>query len=61
MSPKPLARVRAAAHKAAVARERLHIEIREAHTQGQSLRSIAEAAGTSYETVRRICLSSPVS
>lgn len=29
--------------------------IREARKQGHSLRAIADAAGLSYETVRRIC------
>ncbi len=51
----PIIRVRTAAHKAAVARTRLHVEIREAREQGRPLREIAKAADMSYETVRRIC------
>ncbi len=37
------------------AKEALDIQIREAREQGFALRTIAEAAGMSYETVRRIC------
>jgi hypothetical protein len=50
-----LIRVAVAARKEAAARERLHVEIREAREQGQPLRKIAAEAGLSYETVRRIC------
>ena len=49
-----LDRVRVAAHKAAAARERLHLEIRDAREQGQPLRAIAAAAAMNHETVRTI-------
>lgn len=37
------------------AKDALDIQIREAREQGFPLRTIADAAGMSYETVRRIC------
>lgn len=47
-------KVQRAAHKAASAREALDAAIREARAAGHSLRAIGEAAGVSYEHVRRI-------
>ena len=47
-------KVKRAAAKAADSRERLDDAIREAHDQGNSLRTIAEAAGVSHEQVRVI-------
>ncbi len=49
-----LSTVRAAADKAAVARDDLHFAVRFAHTRGASLREIAQAAGLSHETVRKL-------
>jgi hypothetical protein len=49
-----LQRVKRAAAKAAAAREELDQAMREAHAAGASLRKIAEAAGVSYEQVRRV-------
>ncbi len=48
-------RVRMFAKNHAEAKAALDIQIREAREQGFALRTIAEAAGMSYETVRRIC------
>ena len=50
----PYRKVRAAANKAAAAREGLSAAIRDAHKAGASLREIAEAAGMSHETVRKL-------
>ncbi len=50
-----LDRVRLCAENQLDAKQRLDIQIREAREQGLPLRVIAEAAGMSYETVRRIC------
>lgn len=47
-------KVARAARKAASARHELEAAIREARAAGMSLRAVAEAAGVSYETVRRI-------
>ena len=55
MTSATLRRVQRAAAKAAVAREALEAAIREAHKDGATLRAIGDAAGMSYETVRRIC------
>ena len=49
-----LRKVRAAADKAAAARTHLHATVRDAHKAGASLREIAEAAGLSHETVRKL-------
>ncbi len=49
-----LREVERAAAKAAVSRETLEAAIREARSQGATLRDVAKAAGMSYETVRRI-------
>jgi len=50
--------VERAAAKAAVSREKLEAEleaaIRDAHSQGEALRKIAEAAGVSHEQIRRV-------
>lgn len=46
--------VERAAAKAAASRAALETAILDAHTNGASLRSIAEAAGISHEQVRRI-------
>jgi DNA-directed RNA polymerase specialized sigma24 family protein len=46
--------VQESAHDLQVATDGLHEDIREARRLGASLREIAEAAGVSYETVRRI-------
>ena len=46
--------VERAAAKAAAAHAALVQAIREAHAEGESLRSIAEAAGVSHEQVRRL-------
>jgi transposase-like protein len=43
-----------AALEAAKSSAALHIEIREQHSAGMSLRSIAQIVGMSHETVRRI-------
>jgi len=43
-----------AAAKAAAARSELEHRVREAHAAGMSLRAIAQAAGVSHETVRRL-------
>ncbi len=50
-----LDRVRLEAENLLDSKQRLDIQIREAREQGLPLRTIAEAAGMSYETVRRIC------
>lgn len=47
-------KVERAAAKAAAAHAALVRAIREAHAEGHSLRSIAEAAGVSHEQVRRL-------
>lgn len=49
-----LAKVKRAAAKAAVSRERLEQAMRDAHASGAALRQIAEAAGVSHEQVRRV-------
>jgi hypothetical protein len=49
-----LRKVKRAAAKAAVSRERLEAAIREAHASGEALRKIAEAAAMSHESVRKI-------
>lgn len=46
--------IRLAAARATDARTRLDAEILKARKSGASLRKIAEAAGMSYETVRRM-------
>ncbi len=51
----PEKRVRIAAENARNAREHLEVQIRDAREKGVTLRAIAEVAGMSYETVRRIC------
>ena len=55
--PGQLVRIAIATHRATAARERFHIEIREAREQGHTLRAIAAAAGLSHEQVRKICSS----
>lgn len=47
-------RVALASKKHEKARSQLNEAIRQARAEGQSLRSIAEAAGLSHEQVRRI-------
>lgn len=47
-------KIERAAAKAAVAREKLELAMREAHESGLALRKIAEAAGVSHEQVRRV-------
>lgn len=54
MVSQELRKVERAAAKAAVARAALETAILEARISCHSLRAIAEAAGMSYETVRRI-------
>ena len=49
-----LTAVREAASHAASGRRQLETEIRKARGNGASLRAIAEAAGLTHETVRRI-------
>lgn len=49
-----LTAVREAASRAASGRRQLETEIRKARGNGASLRAIAEAAGLTHETVRRI-------
>lgn len=49
-----LRKVERAAAKAAVAREKLEVAMREAHASGEALRKIADAAGVSHEQVRRV-------
>jgi hypothetical protein len=49
-----LTAVREAASHAAGGRRQLETEIRRARGKGASLRAIAEAAGLTHETVRRI-------
>lgn len=50
----PAAKVERAARKAALSHEQLVAAIREARTQGLSLRAIGDAAGLSHEQVRRL-------
>ncbi len=50
----PAQKVVRAARKAASARQQMEAAIREARAAGLPLRTVAEAAGVSYETVRRI-------
>jgi hypothetical protein len=47
-------KVARAARKAASARQELDAAIREARAEGLPLRTVAAAAGVSYETIRRI-------
>jgi hypothetical protein len=47
-------KVERAAAKAALAREKLELAMREAHENGMALRKIAAAAGVSHEQVRRV-------
>jgi hypothetical protein len=49
-----LTAVREAASHAQTGRRRLETEMRRARGKGASLRAIAEAAGVTHETVRRI-------
>lgn len=49
-----LQKVKRATAKAAVARERLELAVRQAHEAGESTRKIAEAAGVSHTQVQRI-------
>jgi predicted HTH domain antitoxin len=41
--------------KAVASREALELAIRQMHSEGVSLRKLAELTGMSHETVRRIC------
>lgn len=54
MSADPTAKVRRNAARAQAATDALRAAIRSAHAEGVSLRSLAEAAGTSHEQIRRI-------
>lgn len=54
VSERDLARVELAAERAAAARAELHASIVEAHEHGETLRSIAEAAGLSFQRVHQI-------
>ena len=49
-----LKKVKRAAAKAAGSREALEIAIRQAHSSGAALRTIADAAEMSHESVRKI-------
>lgn len=51
---KDVKKVERAATKAALAREKLELAMREAHENGVALRKIAAAAGVSHEQVRRV-------
>jgi DNA-directed RNA polymerase specialized sigma24 family protein len=51
---KPLEGVRRTSSELARARTAQHVAITRAYAEGVSLREIAEAAGVSHETVRRI-------
>lgn len=53
-NPDHLRKVERAATKAAAAHAALVQAIQEAHLSGESLRSIAAAAGVSHEQVRRL-------
>ena len=55
--PRQIDRVRMFAANFRDARERRDVQIREAREQGHTLRAIGDAAGLSYEQVRRICAS----
>lgn len=58
-SGKELRKVERAADKVALSRSALSDSIRGAHAAGVSLRDIANAAGVSHETVRRVIQSRP--
>ena len=47
-------KLRQVAAKAAASREALELSIRDMHSEGMSLRKLAELTGMSHETVRRI-------
>jgi len=49
-----LRKVREARGIMVTARAQLHATVRDAHTAGASLREIAEAAGLSHETIRKL-------
>jgi len=54
MPERDLARVELAAERATAARAELHEAIREAKANGETLRSIADAAGLSFQRIHQI-------